>query len=80
MDFNEFGLYIADLRKKSKISQTQMAQDLGISRATISSFENSNGVEIGLKKVLTILDYLGYEISFKEKSAFPTFEELRDAK
>lgn len=80
MDFNEFGLHIADLRKKSKISQTQMAQDLGISRATISSFENSNGVEIGLKKVLTILDYLGYEISFKEKSAFPTFEELRDAK
>lgn len=40
MDFKEFGKNLAILRKQNKISQEQMAKDLGISRATISSFEN----------------------------------------
>ncbi len=78
MDFKEFGESIALMRKDKKISQVQMAKDLNISRATISSLENAKTVDIGIKKILQIIDYLGYELVFKEKSAFPTFEELRD--
>lgn len=78
MDFKEFGESIALMRKDKKISQGQMAKDLNISRATISSLENAKTVDIGIKKILQIIDYLGYELVFKEKSAFPTFEELRD--
>ena len=66
------------IRKLKKISQTQLSLDTGISRAAISSLENGRGIDVGLKKVLQIIDYLGYEICFKEKSPFPTFEELRD--
>lgn len=80
MDFNKFGKSIAFIRKDKKISQEQMAKDLNISRATISSLENARTVDIGIRKILQIIDYLGYELSFKEKSAFPTFEELRDEK
>ena len=78
MDFKEFGKSIAFMRKDKKISQEQMAKDLNISRATISSLENARTVDIGIRKILQIIDYLGYELVFKEKSAFPTFEELRD--
>lgn len=78
MDFKEFGKTIAKIRKDKKISQQQLSSDLHISRATISSFENGSGVDIGLKKVLSIVDYLEYEISLKEKSKFPVFEELLD--
>ena len=78
MDFKEFGKNIALIRKDKKISQGQMAKDLNISRATISSLENAKTVDIGIRKILQIIDYLGYELTFKEKSAFPTFEELRD--
>ena len=78
MDFKEFGKNIAFIRKDKKISQGQMAKDLNISRATISSLENAKTVDIGIRKILQIIDYLGYELTFKEKSAFPTFEELRD--
>ena len=78
MDFKEFGKSIALMRKDKKISQGQMAKDLNISRATISSLENARTVDIGIKKILQIVDYLGYELVFKEKAAFPTFEELRD--
>ena len=78
MDFKEFGLEIAKLRKTKKISQSELCNDLHISRATLSSFENGGIVDIGFKKVLQIADYLGYELSMREKSDFPVFEELLD--
>lgn len=76
MDFIDIRKNLALIRKEKKISQTKMSNDLNISRATISSFENGNSVDIGLKKVLQIVDYLGYEIRISEKSIFPTFEEI----
>ncbi|MCP4970115.1 MAG: helix-turn-helix transcriptional regulator [Arcobacter sp.] len=76
MNFIELGKKISYLRKQKKISQQQLSHDLNISRATISSFENGNHVDIGLKKVIQILDYLGFEISIKEKSPFPIFEDI----
>ena len=79
MDFKEFGKNIAKLRKEQNISQTILCKDIGISRATLSSLENGRGVDIGFKKILDIVDYLGYEINLKTKSPFPLFEELRDA-
>jgi len=80
MDLKEFGKYISQLRKEKKVSQEQLAKDLNISRATISSLENASGSDVGIKKVLQIVDYLGFELTCKEKSPFPTFEELRDEK
>ncbi|WP_373000940.1 helix-turn-helix transcriptional regulator [Sulfurimonas sp.] len=80
MDFKEFGEYLSLLRKQNNISQEQMAKDLRISRATISSFENGRASDVGFKKVLQIVEYLGFELNVKEKSPFPTFEELRDAR
>jgi transcriptional regulator with XRE-family HTH domain len=80
MDLKEFGKKLAALRKEKKISQDRMSKDLGISRATISSLESGAGVDVGIKKVLLIVAYLGYELLFKEYAPFPTFEELRDAR
>ncbi|MCX6051038.1 MAG: helix-turn-helix transcriptional regulator [Campylobacterales bacterium] len=76
MDFREFGNEMAKLRKTKNVSQKDLSDDLHISRATISSFENGGSVNIGFKKVLQIADYLGYEIALKEKSDFPVFEEI----
>lgn len=76
MEFKELGEELKNLRKSKKITSEQMAKDLHISRATISNFENGGTVDIGLKKALQIADYLGYELVLKEKSKFPTFEEL----
>ena len=80
MDFREFGKAIASLRKIQKVSQNRLCEDLSISRATLSSFENGRGVDIGFRKVLQIVDYLGYKFDLNEKSMFPSFEELRDAR
>ena len=80
MNFKEFGNKIAILRKQQNITQNQLATNLEISRATLSSFENGKSVDIGFKKVLQIVDYLEYQLDIKKSSPFPTFEELRDAK
>ncbi len=80
MDYQELANKIAKLRKAKKISQKELCENIGISRATLSSFENGRGVDMGLKKVLQIVDYLGFEVELKVKSPFPTFEELRDAR
>jgi len=79
MNFKEFGQNISKLRKEQKIPQDELCKNIGISRATLSSFENGRGVDIGFKKVMYIVRYLGYEINLKRSSPFPTFEELRDA-
>ncbi len=76
MEFNELAKELVVLRKSKNISQQAMAKDLHISRATISNFENGSCCDIGLKKVLQIIDYLGYEITLKEKSSFPVFEDV----
>ena len=76
MDFYELGKELALLRKNKNISQQTISKDLNISRATISNFESGTSSDIGLKKVLQIVDYLGYEINLKEKSTFPIFEDV----
>ena len=76
MDFYELGKELALLRKSKNISQQTISKDLNISRATISNFESGTSSDIGLKKVLQIVDYLGYEINLKEKSTFPIFEDI----
>ncbi|MDS1309518.1 helix-turn-helix domain-containing protein [Marinobacter xiaoshiensis] len=55
-----------------------MAEHLGMSRATINALENGRSGDIGIRKVMKILDYLGKELNIRDKSPFPTFEELRD--
>ena len=76
MDFYELGKELALLRKSKTISQQTISKDLNISRTTISNFESGASSDIGLKKVLQIVDYLGYEINLKEKSPFPIFEDV----
>ena len=76
MDFYELGKELALLRKNKNISQQTISKDLNISRATISNFESGASSDKGLKKVLQIVDYLGYKINIKEKSLFPVFEDI----
>ncbi len=80
MEYNEIGKEISFLRRQKKISQQKVANHIGISRSTLNALEKGRAGDVGLRKVLKILDYLGYEMRLKEKSAFPTLEELRSDK
>lgn len=65
-------------RKRRKISQQTLAEDLGMSRATISQIESGTVQEIGVRKLIRILDYLGLELRVRPAGAPPTLDELRE--
>ena len=76
MDFNEIGLAVTEFRRGQRFSQQRIADATGLSRATINALETGRAGDVGLRKVIKIMDYLGYEIQLKEKSNFPTLEDL----
>ena len=76
----EIGEHIRKERKLRKLSQEKMARDLAMSRATISQIESGTVQEIGVRKLMRILDYLGLELRVRPSGAPPTLDELREQK
>ncbi|WP_243056097.1 helix-turn-helix domain-containing protein [Pseudomonas sp. BP01] len=71
------GKLIKKLRKDAGLSQAQLAQRHGMSRATISGIENNSIPEVGIRKVAAILEGLGYELTAMPKRRRRTLDELK---
>jgi len=78
MTLKEFGAEIKALRKNKKWSQNDLEKYSGITKRTISKIENGFLDEVGIKKVESILDLLGYEFSLRQKGRPKTLEELQN--
>ncbi len=77
MIFN-IGQEIHEARKKRKVSQAQLAKALGMSRTTIGQIENGTVQEIGVRKLIRVLEYLGLELRIRQAGSPPTRDELRE--
>jgi HTH-type transcriptional regulator / antitoxin HipB len=73
----EIGRFLKDARKRAKLSQEQLAQPLGMSRATISALESGRCEEIGFAKLAALLDVLGLDIMVGPRKGRPTIDDLR---
>jgi transcriptional regulator with XRE-family HTH domain len=73
----ELGTKIREERKHRKLSQAQVAAALGMSRTTISQIEMGTVQDIGVRKLIRVLEYLGLELQVRAAGAPPTLEELR---
>ncbi|PLY08007.1 MAG: transcriptional regulator [Arcobacter sp.] len=78
MNLKDLGQKIKELRKSKNISQAQLEEYSNITKRTISKIENGFIEEVGIKKVETILDLLGYEFNIRLKDRPKTLEELQD--
>jgi transcriptional regulator with XRE-family HTH domain len=67
-------------RKRRKISQEKLAKDLGMSRTTVSQIEAGIVQDVGARKLIRILDYLGLELRVRPAGLPPTLDELREGK
>jgi len=74
----EIGGNIRKERKRQKISQGSLAKTLGMSRSTISQIESGIVQDIGIRKLIRILDHLGLELRVRSAGAPPTLDELRE--
>ena len=80
MDLQSLGLELKKLRHEKKWSQDTLEKYSGITKRTISKIENGFIEEVGIKKVVTLLDLLDVEFSLRPKGRPKTLEELQDDK
>ena len=74
----DIGNKIREARKNCKMTQQEIAEKLGMSRTTIGQIENGTVQEIGVRKLIRLLDLLGLELKVRSKGRPPTLEELRN--
>jgi transcriptional regulator with XRE-family HTH domain len=78
MTLKTLGKEIQKRRKEKGWSQDNLEKYSSITKRTISKIENGFIDEVGIKKVETILDLLGYELTLREKARPKTLEELQN--
>jgi transcriptional regulator with XRE-family HTH domain len=77
LKLHSIGSRIASRRKALGLSQSALAHNAGVSRATLEALENGRSGELGFSKVANILSALGLELKLQEaNSQRPTLDEL----
>jgi transcriptional regulator with XRE-family HTH domain len=75
---SEIGKQIRVARKGRKLTQANLASTLGMSRTTIGQIEKGTVQDIGIRKVIRILEFLGLALVVCPLGKPPTLEELRE--
>lgn len=77
MDMNNLGETLRNARKQRRLTQTDLSEMVGISRATLSGIENGTVSEIGIRKVMALCSALGLELAAQPLAARrPTLHTL----
>jgi len=77
-DLKRIGIQVREARKGQGITQAALAAGTGVSRTTLSLLESGIIQELGIRKVIRILDRLGLELTTRPAGAPPTLEEIRE--
>ena len=77
MDLVTIGALFKKARRQSRLTQGELAQTLGMSRATLSALESGRCEEIGVRKLTALLESVGLELLVTPRRARPTLDELR---
>ena len=75
-NLTDLGLALREQRKRRGLTQAELARQAGLSRATLSLLENGSVPELGIRKVIRVLELLGLELAVRPAGAPPTLEEL----
>jgi transcriptional regulator with XRE-family HTH domain len=77
LHLTSIGIEIATRRKALRLTQSELAQKAGVSRATLDALENGRCGELGFSKVTNILTALGLELKLQAANLRrPTLDEL----
>jgi DNA-binding XRE family transcriptional regulator len=77
MDLQEIGSHLREARRRTGLTQAQLAASLGMSRATVSALEGGRCHEIGVRKLAGLLDLVGMQITVAPRRGRPTIDDLR---
>jgi transcriptional regulator with XRE-family HTH domain len=74
MEFYEIGELIKTARKEKKLTQSDLAKEVGITRQTLSKLEKGLIDKVSLQLFIKILETLDKELEVKEKKPFYYFD------
>jgi transcriptional regulator with XRE-family HTH domain len=77
MNLPEIGRLLREARRHSKRTQGELAQVLGMSRATLSALEGGRCEEIGIRKLTALLEAVGLDLVVGPRKMRPTLDDLR---
>lgn len=76
MDLKELGNQMAKARRELGLSQTELAAASGLSRQTVSSLERGDIGDLGLRKVLRLLDALDLTLVVRRQGHRLTLDDF----
>jgi transcriptional regulator with XRE-family HTH domain len=74
----EIGRRIRLARKARRLTQAKLATALGMSRTTIGQIENGTVQDIGVRKLIRLMEFLELELRVRPAGQPPTLDELRE--
>lgn len=74
MEFYEIADKIKNIRKEKKLSQSALAEKVGISRQTLSKLENGEIGKISLQVFIKVLEVLEQKMYIEEQKPFYYFD------
>ena len=78
LDLFDIGLKVKEVRRLSDLTQPELAQRSGVSRATIAALENGKLGELGFVKLSKILAVVGLDLKMVTANLNrPTLEDLQ---
>ncbi len=77
MDLSDLGRQIARARKAQKLSQTELAVATGLARQTVSALERGDVTDLGIRKVLRLLEALDLTLVVRPAAHPVTLDDLR---
>lgn len=77
MDLTELGRQVAYTRRQRGLSQSELAEAVGLSRQTISSLERGDISDLGVRKVLRLLEALDLTLVVRPHGHLVTLDDLR---
>lgn len=78
MRLQDIGREVRKARLARKLTQAGLARETGLSRETLNLLENGLVRDLGLRKVLNVLEHLGLEISIQTRvgAALPDYVRM----
>ena len=75
----DIGKTVRAARKAMRLSQTQVSEQIAVSRKTLSRIEAGSIHDIGVQKLMGLCNLLNLELLLRERAEqrYPTLQELR---
>jgi len=76
MTLYDLGQEVATARRTRRLTQREVAKRAGVGLSTLARFEAGLAMEFGLRKLLSVLDVLGYELRLVQTGHSRTLDDV----